>query len=72
MSSRRRSKAGKWQGEHEFAAGAPVRGRVDRGDRPVAAWKWPIGSRAVCYPADPGNTASILVFSVAALNGLTM
>jgi len=27
---------------------------------------------AICYSADPGNTASIFVFSVAALNGLTM
>jgi hypothetical protein len=30
------------------------------------------GALARCYPAYPGNTASILAFSVAALNGLTM
>ena len=30
------------------------------------------GSGGDRYSADPGNTASILVFSVAALNGLTM
>jgi hypothetical protein len=29
-------------------------------------------SPARYYSADPGNTASILAFSVAALNGLTM
>ena len=30
------------------------------------------GQRNTGQPAEPGNTASIFVFSVAALNGLTM
>src|SRR6202158_5068130 len=31
-----------------------------------------LAALAICYSDDPGNTASILVFSAAALNGLTM
>jgi len=54
------------------------------GDERVRTWRWRTlaallrtidgrsASLAICYAADPGNTASIFVFSVAALNGLTM
>ena len=45
--------------------------QIDAAQLPVASKREPV-SFAISYSAAPGNTASILVFNVAALNGLTM